>query len=377
MLREIDVPMATYFPTLTIRQSETAALSRLAEPTKDLIFPIARVQAWPHPKVGEGGPVERSTAHLLDAFGSRAIGLDLAAVLPPPTQEYKNQDRENWALLGRAEIRTLHDPSDGFRNWCTLIEQNSQWVPVVQWCDDASALQAQVLRLLSLNRGIIFRFRRSRGWNLPQAATLASIQFDNAPVFMVYDYEQISRSDDLTSVGIGVQGAIISTNSLLNGGHRAHVFKASSFPDQFVTTGEQYACLTIRERSLHQMLSTSPTLLAAGISLAYGDHAAVFASDREPAFRGVPRVDYPLHGEWIYHRRREGFEDAARRVRQDPKWDDGNLCWGAQRIREAADGKMAGLNAAGKWTTVRMNIHMHVQAHASGTLLSTDEPWSD
>lgn len=369
--------LASYFPSLTIRQSESEALRRLAEPTKDLIFPIARVQAWPHPKQGKGGPVERSTDHLVDAFGGRPVGLDLASIPSLSTKEYKKKEREDWALLGRSEMQMLHSPTDGFRPWCELVEKDSRWIPVVQWSDDAATLRSEVLRLASLNRGLIFRFRRSRGWNIQQASALTAIPLGHTPVLMVYDYEQILRSDDLTAAGIGVQGAVISSNSLINGGNRSYVFKASSFPDQFVATGEEYACLAIRERTLHQMLSTSPQLLNAGINLAYGDHAAVFASDREPAFRGVPRVDYPLHGEWIYHRRREGFKEAAYRVRHDPKWDDNNLCWGAQRIREAASGKMEGLNAAGKWTTVRMNIHMHVQAHAAGIPLSTDEPWSD
>ncbi|WP_162236324.1 beta family protein [Sphingomonas sp. Leaf23] len=371
------MPIANYFPSLTIRQSECEALRRLAEPTKDAIFPIARVQCWPHPKAGQGGPVERSIDHLSEAFGARPIGLDLAAVLPSPAKVYSDKKREDWALLGRSEVAALHRSANGFSSWCELIEQDQRWVPVVQWTDEAINLQSQVLRLASLGRGIIFRFRRTRGWNLAQASALSAMPLGDVPILMVYDYEQISRNDDLTAIGLGIQGGILATKSLINGGNRTHVFKASSFPDQFTVTGEEYACLAIRERMLFQMLSTSPTLTNAGIDLHYGDHAAVFASDREPAFRGVPRVDYPLHGEWIYHRRREGFADAALRVRNDPKWDDTNLCWGAQRIREAAAGNMKGLNAANKWTTIRLNIHMHTQATASASSTNNDEPWSD
>lgn len=353
------------------------ALRRLAEPTKDLIFPLIRVQAWPHPKEGKGGPIERSTDHLSEAYGQRLVGFDLAAVPLPPKNELKLDSRKLWSQRRQDEMRALHDPAGGFRNWCDLVGQDARWVPVVQWGGDAATLQTQVLRLAAFGRGIILRFRRSQGWNIGEASALTGIPLADTPVLMVYDYEQIGRNDDLTAVGITVQGAVLSTNSLLNGGNRAHVFIASSFPETFKQEGEEYACMPIKERLLHQMISTSPVLMNAGVELGYGDHAAVFASDREAAFKGVPRVDYPTIGEWIYHRRREGFKDAAIKVRNDPKWDETNLCWGAQRIREAAGGNMEGLNAPGKWTTVRINIHLHVQAHSVGSPLGTDEPWTD
>lgn len=371
------MPTARYFPSLTIRQSECEALSRLAEPTKDTLFPIVRVQAWPHPKQGEGGPVERSIDHINAAFGLRQIGVDLAQPVYDPDKVYKTQARADWASLGRSEIAALADPANGFDAWCTFIGGDNRRIPVVQWTDDANALRTQVERLASFGRGLIFRFRRSRGWNLEQAAALAGFPLGATHVLMVYDYEQIKPSDDLTSIGITIQGAILSLNSVITGGARDHVFKASSFPSEFVTSGEEYACLAIRERQLFEMLKSSPPIAAAGINLSYGDHAAVYASDREPAFRGVPRVDYPTPGDWVYHRRREGFQNAAERVRADTRWDDSNLCWGAQRIREASSGKMEGLNAAGRWTTIRMNIHMHVQAHSAGVSLSTDELWTD
>lgn len=368
---------AKYFPSLTVRQSEAEALRRLAEPIKDSIFPIVRLQAWPHPKKGEGGPIQRSTDHIADAYGARNIGMDLALPIPEAEKVYKTQDRADWAALGRSEVSALHDPANGYQAWCTFIARDQRRIPVVQWNDNPFVLRQQVQQLATLNRGLIFRFRRSHGWNLAQTAALTDIPLGTLPVLMVYDYEQIGLRDDLTAIGIVVQGAILASNAQLTGGVRTHVFKASSFPSEFTTTGEEFACLPIRERQLYDMLRASPPIIAAGIELQYGDHAAIFASDREPAFRGVPRVDYPTPGEWIYYRRREGFYEAAKLVRGDNKWDDSNLCWGAQRIREAASGQMEGLNAAGRWTTIRVNIHMHVQAQSAGAPLTTDEPWVD
>ncbi|MCW2405254.1 hypothetical protein M2336_001883 [Sphingobium sp. B1D7B] len=369
--------ISKYFPSLTIRQSEAEALLRLAEPIKDSLFPIVRIQAWPHPKKGEGGPIVRSTDHIEAAYGSRPIGIDLAQPLPPSDKIYKTQDRADWAALGRSEVSALHNPANGYQAWCSFIASDERRIPVVQWTDDAATLRSQVQQLASLNRGLIFRFRRSQGWNLTQAAGLTDFFLGQTHILMIYDFEQIGNRDDLTSIGIATQSAILSSNMQISGGSRTHVFIASSFPSEFTSIGEEYACLAIRERQLYEMLKTSPPLVTSGIDLNYGDHAAIFASERLPAFRGVPRVDYPTPGEWIYHRRREGFQDAARRVRADAKWDDGNLCWGAQRIREAANGHMKGLGAPGRWTTIRMNIHMHVQAQFGDASLSTDEPWVD
>lgn len=352
-------------------------MRRLAEPVKDLIFPIVRLQAWPHPKKGDGGPVQRAAKHLIEAYGSRSVGMDLALPIPESDKVYKTEDRAAWAALGRSEISALHNPENGHQAWCSYIASDNRWVPVVQWNDDPVALKKQIQQLATLNRGLIFRFRRSLGWNLSHTAAIADLALGEIPILMIYDYGQIGLRDDLTEIGVPAQAAILALNAQVAGGARTHVFKASSFPSEFTTTGEEYACLTIRERQLYDMLKASPPIVSAGINLQYGDHAAIYASDREPAFRGVPRVDYPTAGEWIYHRRREGFFDAAKRVRKDIKWDESNLCWGAQRIREAANGQMEGLNAPGRWTTIRVNIHMHVQAQSAGTSLTTDEPWVD
>lgn len=368
---------ARYFPSLTIRASEAEALRRLAEPVKDAIFPIVRMQAWPHPKNGAGGPIVRSSEYISEAFGERPLGFDLAPPITPSNKVYKTQSREDWAALGRLEVAALHNPAHGFQAWCDFVENDHRRIPVIQWSNDPVALRTQVERLAGLNRGLIFRFRRSQGWNMGHVAALSGLNFGQTPILLIYDYEQIGSRADLTSIGIVIQRALLSLSAQFAGGIRTYIFKASSFPSEFTSTGEEYACLTIRERQLYEMLRASPPLIAAGIDLRYGDHAAIFASDREPAFRGVPRVDYPTPGEWIYHRRREGFHDAAVRVRGDVLWDEANLCWGAHRIREAAAGNMVGLNAAGRWTTIRMNIHMHVQAQSAGAALTTDEPWID
>ena len=361
---------ASYYPCFTIRESECAALKQLAEPTKDRLFPMVRVQAWPRAKAGAGTPVARSLHHLLDAFGGRMVGLDIAM----PRTDLDTP----WALQGVGEIEGLHSPQNGFAAWCGLNANVPYAVPTVIWNADAVAMQTQVLNLMALGRGVVLRLRRSQNWNLAEINHLAGLNFGNAPLILLFDHEQIQANEDLTLVGLLSQNAVLTANNVLNGGDRTFVFAGSSFPSQFAVINPEYALLDIRERQLHTMLATSPPIIQANIDFKYGDHASVFAADREPSFRGAPRVDYPTSASWVYHRCPAGFHVAVDRVRNDPLWNEELLCWGAQRIRTAAGGNMAGLNAQGPWVTIRLNIHMHLQAHRNdGGTIPVEEEWED
>jgi len=361
---------AAYFPCLTIRKSECDALKELAEPTKDRLFPIVRVQAWSRAKAGAGGPLKRSIDHISEAFGGRPMGLDIASPRTDLTTE--------WAAQGRAEVEALQDPQAGFEAWRAFVEGVPWAMPTAIWHNDPATMRTQVQGMISLGRGVVLRLRRSQNWNLAQLTHLVGIDFGNAPLIIVLDHEQILPNEDLTAVGVLTQNNLLSIDNILSGGSRQFVFSGSSFPSQFSVIHPEYALLNIRERQLHGMLATSLPIVQAGIDVKYGDHAAVFAADREPAFRGAPRVDYPTATHWIYHRCPSSFAVAVGRVRGDPLWDDALLCWGAQRIRTAAGGNMTGLNAQGPWVTVRLNIHMHLQAHRDeGGAVPVEEEWQD
>jgi hypothetical protein len=362
--------MRSYFPSISTREGECTALGKLAEPTKDLLFPIVRVQAWPREKQGRGGPLDRSLDQLNEAFGQRMYALDLGR----PRDDLDTA----WAARGRAELVELASPTGGYSAWIDFVAKRDGAVPTAIWTDDPVALVQQVERLAALGRGLVFRFRRSQGWNLAQASALRAARLNGAPLLLIFDHEQISVREDLTSVGLSALGAMLTINDMLTEGVRTFVFAGSSFPSQFAEIDPEHARIDIRERTLFDMLRTSPRLSAAGIILEYGDHASVYAAERPPAFRGAPRVDYPTKTSWIYHRCKTGYALAVERVKADALWDDELLCWGAQRIRTAAAGDLTGLNSQTPWVAIRINIHLHLQAHfGSGTPGRIDEPWRD
>lgn len=345
-------------------------MANLAGPTKDRLFPLVKVQAWPREKTGAGGPVQRSVDQVAEAFGDRPLALELG---------FPRADLDTpWADRGRQELLALRNPADGFAEWYNFVGSNPHAVPTVIWNDDPVLLQGQISRLSSLGRGLVFRFRRSQSWNIAQLASLYSVDFSREHVLLVFDFEQISPREDLTSAGLSAQGVILSIKAMLVARSTSFVFAGSSFPSQFAEIDPAHAVIEMRERILFEMLRTSPPMIAAGINLQYGDHASVYAAERPPAFRGAPRVDYPTGSGWIFYRCKQGFQLAASRVRDDSRWNDQLLCWGAQRIRTAAIGNMAGLNSQTPWVAIRINIHMHIQAHlGDDPSAPIEETWHD
>ncbi len=348
------------------------ALRHLAGPVKDLMFPIVRVQAWPRLRADAPLLVPRSIAEFVDAFDGKPAALDLA--MPRTDLESDIADQ------GRREIAALRDPADGFRAWCDLVTSWQCFTPTLQWHDETAVLLRQFDRLAGIGRGLVIRLRRTQSWNIANVVQIRTAALNGVRLLIVMDAEQISLREDLTVLAQNMSTAMTSVSDLLSAADLSFVIMGSSFPSEFASIDATNATLPIRERQLFSLLSGSPPLLRAGISPFYGDHAAVFAGEREPAFRGLPRIDYPTSSFWIYHRKpiADGFGRAAEAVVSDPAWLPDLMCWGAHEINRAASGDLTGLGSAAPWTAVRINIHLHRQANFGGDATTpVEEPWSD
>lgn len=359
-----------YFPALTVREAECKALSRLAGPTKDRLFPIFRMQAWPRRRKDFATFLDRSIAEIASSFEDRSLALDLA--LP-------RTDLDSvMKVEGAAEIASLHQTANGHEQWTKFVSL-TKYVPVFQWSNSVENSIKQWESLAKLGRGIVLRFRRSQGWNQAAFDALPTSIFSGLDILAVFDCDQISRTEDLTLLASTAQNVILSRAGRLDGCSLSSVLMGSSFPSGFAEIDPVYSKMAIRERSLFSLLAQSPPLRAAGVDLWYGDHASVFADSKEPAFRGAPRVDLPSKQTWAYHRRKDenGYQLAAQAVMNEPEWRDDLLNWGMQEIRRAASGEMTGLNAGAPWTAIRINNHLHQQAHFHEGPGPIEEDWAD
>jgi len=359
-----------YFPAITIREAECKALSKLAGPTRDNIFPIVRLQSWPRKKAEFSSYLQRSLTELSAAFGDRPLALDLASTRTDLDSEIK--------IDGAAELAILHDPTDGFRTWAEFVAATPH-TPVYQWSTDPYIAASGWTRLANLGRGIVLRFRRSQGWNAAAFLSLPKHLLQGVNVLAVFDCDQISRTEDLTLLGALTQQIILDRMLALSQANASYVLMGSSFPVEFASIHPEYSKMEIRERRLHSMLSSSPPLVKAGVELWYGDHASVFADSKPPAFRGQPRVDLPSKLTWAYHRRKEenGYYIAANKIMEEAEWDNDLACWGYQEIRRAASGDLKGLNSGTPWTAIRISNHLHQQAHFGEGSGPIEEAWVD
>lgn len=329
------------------------------------MFPLIRLLPMPN-----AGQLARSLERIEAAFDARPVALDLARPRPTPKPR---------GVAANQELARLHDPAGGFAAYASFIQPHGTITPTLQWTDDPILLAQEVEALADLGRGLVVRLRRTAGWNAAQLTHLRTINLNGVPVLVVLDHEQIGHTTDLTMAALALQNIALAARDALAGANLTFAMAASSFPCEFASIDPRTAVLPIKERSLHVLVNGSAPLKSAGISIIYGDHVSVYCDDRPEAFRGAPRVDFAGPASWTYHRRHEGFVAAAQAVAAEKVFDPALVCWGAQEIRRAASGDDKGLGSAGAWTTVRINTHMHQQAHyddgsAAGAI---EEAWTD
>jgi hypothetical protein len=361
--------ISSYHPALTIREAEIRALANLASGTKDAMLPIVRLQAWPRTQKDSPSLVERSLSEYAEAMGNRTACLDLAL---PRTED------KPMVKVGAAELAHFHNPANGFEAWTTLLKNWDNFIPTIQCRTSKDNFLKQIVGLAGLNRGLAIRLRRSQSWNIEALHHLSEISLAGVPIMVILDSEQIAPTENIIVTATAIQDVALAASKLIKSGNKYFVLAASSFPAEFASIHPTNAKLEIRERQLYSLLNGSPKLVEAGVELHYGDHASVYATERPAGYRGKPRVDYPMPLHWIYHRKPAGsFQDAAEAIKNDDDWNEQLLCWGSQEIRRAAAGNMDGLNAPAPWTAIRINIHLHVQAHFGYDAINLEEEWED
>jgi hypothetical protein len=169
------------------------------------------------------------------------------------------------------------------------------------------------------------------------------------------------------------------------GNQKIHVAVCStSYPREFHGLSSELIRYPILERELVNLVEKE---LGSGVvNLLYSDYASARTRSDEDGGPGYPRIDYPIQTEWLSNRQKippkdKGtYIDAAKKIMSQNEWNDELRIYGANMIRDAANGKVKDRQSASFWVSVRINLHLHRQAHynsADEIFLGDESSWQD
>ncbi len=344
----------TYVPMLHGRLAEMRALKELPNDTKNLIFPIIRARPWLGSK-----SLNKMWETINGAFADRAFALDLDRSKYLPADE----------RAAYQEFANLFDPANGFKAYYDLIAGIERAVPVFRSGNDLQ-IPLQLNAAASLDRGLVVSVDVTAPFDV---AAIAAECVDRELENVVFAFDCGWGHDILERAAVcaGLVQSVLQQSEDFE-----IVVGASSFPNSFVGLGENFD-LPIVERQLFQAVRQ-------GINIGeifYGD----WGSTRPPAdpvpMTNVPRIDSAARTNWRCWRSDgdESYQDIAERALADPTWSSNLGIWGEYMIEATAEGAPIAIKAPAMAAAVRVNIHMHVQAHFDNPegLIVGDEPVGD
>jgi Beta protein len=247
MLR--DWESVPYFPIIGMRPAEMRALEELPSLTKDALLPMIPLRPW------VGAHRLQSVIDRIDqSYGSRPVVVSVGDREP-------QKEREVYAELDR-----LRDPTNGFANWQEFIQNNENYIPVVQLGINADQEPEQIAGLSTLDRGIVLHLERPAFGILGQIVQIvAGHVAQQSSVCFVIDFG-VARRDHLqvaaqTVIYIETIRAILPQAWIC--------ISASSFPSSFADLPEQ----EIYERRLFNEVARQID----GGKLIYGDRGSARA----------------------------------------------------------------------------------------------------
>lgn len=354
MLRDFN--LVNYLPILALRPAEMTALEELPAGDKNKLFPLVVLKPWL-----ATNELSKGITRVTEVYGSRPIIVDI----------------EPSAYLSNANTRPVHEQfrqllsgNDGYEDWISLVEDNANFVPCIQYGAPKSIV-GQIERIRSLGRGAVLHLRKeavANALNLISNNKVALKSLGNSLV-VVLNFGQ--RRRDILLGAAETVGIIQSLQSTLPDAHFA--VAATSFPTDFVGLAKQ----DIYEREFHKQ-----------VQLQFGDRRIIYAdrgSARDESLNGgggriKPRIDIPTATDWRFFREEVGsYQDAAIAAIESDCWDPNLSIWGTQMVRRTKLAEEFAINSPAKSTAARINMHLHRQLfHDSFEgIYDTDEEWQD
>lgn len=342
-----------YYPALRTRAAELTGLKNLSAAHKEKVLPLVTLGKWPR-----SDDIQASLEKAVDAMGDLPLLLDV-------TREPKHHTQSSQALLA---------PEGNFEAWRRFVSQYEQVVPVVQITDEAKLREIIVqAREFERERGsLAFRIiNLHRDISKVISALVALESPASAMIFLDVGYIR-------GNLPLAAAAAIGAINQVRQEVPEAIISVLStSFPSSvtaFCQQTPERGVIDIMERELFESLGGSDICI-------YGDHSSIHAVVYEDVGgRFVPRIDLPLDDAWCFERRpgadSSGYVDAANAILLAyPNIAEADS-WGAEMIRNAARGEIAGMGSPAKWIAVRVNMHIARQIDLSESLdLGADEEY--
>lgn len=365
-----------YFPLLHAMGADLRGFSQLPKGDGAYLTPIIPLARVPNAKKFDNtlDKVREGVNGIGEVFiadiGDR-IGLDLPANKLEPVHR---------------TFRELSGNEGGFAAWRRFIRENGDMVPVLRF-GSADEMHAQAEDFADLGRGMVLRVRPNRQQaSLPIVTPLLQFlarQNKLDHLLIVIDMEYIEEALVPAAIAAGLARGFIAAA----GNRRINVAPAAtSFPRELDGTADEIIRYPITERQFHREFER--TLGAGAVNLLYSDYASARTrADEQNGGRPYPRIDYAERERWPSNRqkggpenKKDGFIAAANNIMDDDSWVKELDIYGANMIREAADGLLENRLWPGFWVAARINLHLHRQAHYFSTdaeFLGTEGDWED
>ncbi len=351
--------LANYLPILHVRKAEIPAYEMLSNVDKDRIFPLIALQKWHHKN-----PLSSSLDKISQMVGDRQFACDIIKPIKP------KHDPD-------IELAALTVPDDGYVAWRRFAAKHQNIIPVLQRHGGKPAdIRLQAEGLLEVSGSFVVRLRRDTKWRLNDLRALKGLSLNRDNFLLVADYGQLDMRTDVNIAAAETLAAIEKFVAMIDLEDATIAFSSSSFPGAFKDIHPQRERLEIRERQFYRVLAASALSQKLTFRPIYSDRASVHAGNRGGGGQGpAPRVDYPVSGHWIYERREidaidperadkeSCYVNAAKAILACDDWDNDLLSWGSQAIRRAASMNLVMLDSPQRWTSVRINIHLHRQTN--------------
>lgn len=370
-----------YFPILHVLPSDLEALQLLPNADGNYLCPVVPLQPW-------------RTAHTLDKAIARVRSsmagkrdrfiVDISDRITPTPGTKKRPVHDDLAKLNSS--------ADDCKAWRDFIAGHDDMIPVVRTPPGLTpkGLAVQISEFMDLGRGMVLRLNftdsQKSAASIEIAEAVAAVVKAPSEIMFVFDFGKIREE---TFPALAVLDALNKLRAVVGDGLITLATGATSFPSSFGSISG-YGSQTILERRLFELVEKKATDDGLPVNIRYGDYGSARVRERAGGGGDMPaRVDYAARTHWHFNRRDGEDRDdnayiaAAKAITSAPFFDTDLKIYGANVIRAAAGGDVTDLDSQTKVTTVRINLHLHAQAHYRSSRAEflagggDDQPWAD